>query len=278
MTAGFETPLTSLRTLGMMGMSTWLRRMTLVCALYGLAPAGELRAQTILGRVLDQVNEQPVEGVLVSLIARTGERRARALSDSIGRFVIEPPEAGEFLLVTDRFGYLETRSPLLALSTEGQAPLDLMIAPEPIGLEGLEISVEEQAVEQLSRMGLSADALGNRWIDREKIDAIPVKRDMGVILERTAQAGIRVTRPENLTMGSADIGLCVSLYRVRTADGGGQCALIVLDGIPMSGVGALDIDPEGIESIALLEPIEATTYYGTLGGAGAVLVWTRRGR
>jgi hypothetical protein len=243
-----------------------------------LATAEGARAQTLLGRVLDQVNEQPVAGVLVTLVARTGEERVRALSDSAGRFVIAPPEAGEYLLVTDRLGYEETRSPLLALTTEGQAPLDLMIEPEPIGLEGFEVSVEERAAEQLSRMGLSANALGNRWIDRDKIDAIPVKRDMGVILERTAQAGIRVTRPENLTMDSDNIGLCVALYRVRTADGGGRCALIVLDGVPMSGVAALDIDPDAIESIALLEPMEATTYFGTLGGAGAVLVWTRRGR
>jgi hypothetical protein len=235
-------------------------------------------AQTILGRVLDELSEQPVPGVVVSLIVPSGDERLRTLSDSLGRFVIEPPEAGEYLLMTDRFGYRETRSPLLALTTEGRATLDLMIAPEPIGLEGLEISVEERAAEELVRMGISMNALGNRWIDREQIEAIPVKRDMGVILERTAQAGIRVARRENLTMGSDDIGLCIALLRVRTADGGGRCALVVLDGIPITGPAALDIDPDAIEGIAILEPIESSTYFGTIGGAGAVLVWTRRGR
>jgi hypothetical protein len=79
-------------------------------------------------------------------------------------------------------------------------------------------------------------------------------------------------------MGSDDIGLCIAFLRVRRANGGGTCALVVLDGTPMSGVGALDIDPYSIESIALLEPIAATTRYGTLAGGGAVLVWTSRGR
>ena len=99
---------------------------------------------------------------------------------------------------------------------------------------------------------LRSNQLGNRWIGKEKIDAIPVKMDMGTILERTAQAGIRINRPENLTMGSDNIGLCIAFLRVRRANGGGTCALVVLDGTPMSGVGALDIDPYSIESIALL--------------------------
>jgi hypothetical protein len=254
------------------------RRILHSLALLALALPAPVCGQTILGRVLDQFSEQPVDGVIVSLVARTGEARATALSDSTGRFVLSPPTAGEYLLVTERFGYLETRSPLLSLTTEGEAPLDLMVAPAPIGLEGLEISVEERAAEELDRMGVSVNALGNRWIDKAQIDAIPVKRDMGTILERAAQAGIRVSRPENLTMGSDDIGLCVAFLRVRRADGGGRCALVVLNGVPMSGPGALDIDPYSIEGIALLEPLEAAVQYGTLAGAGAVLVWTTRGR
>ncbi len=51
----------------------------------------------------------------------------------------------------------------------------------------------------------------------------------------------------------------------------------MLNGVPIPGLQALDVDPETIESMAVLNPTEATVYYGTLGGAGAVLVWTRRG-
>lgn len=235
-------------------------------------------AQTLLGRVLDEVNETPIGGAMVSLVSRDGAARAQALSDSAGRFTLRPPEAGEYFLTAEAFGYVETRSPLLSLGVEGSAPIDLMLAPEPIGLEGLEISVEERAAEELGAFGLSPAELGNRWIGREKIEAIPIKRDMGVILERTAQASLRVVRPENLVPGSDDMGLCVSLGRARTGAGQGRCALVVLDGVPISGVQALHLDPEAIESMAVLEPIEATVYYGTLGGGGAVLVWTRRGR
>jgi carboxypeptidase family protein len=248
----------------------------LLAILAGLPTAAH--AQTIRGRVLDSVNERPVDGVIVALVTRDGEAKVQALSDAGGNFVIVPPEAGEYILVTTGFGYLETRSPLLALVMEGEAPIELMISPSPIGLEGLEISVEESAAEDLNIMGLSANQLGRRWITSKQIDAIQVKRDMGVILELTSQSGIRIIRPENLTMGSENMGLCVSMQRGRTATGRGTCALVVLNGVPISGVQALNIDTEAIESMALLTPTEAAFQYGTLGGAGAVLVWTRAGR
>jgi hypothetical protein len=249
---------------------------TALAALVLTSAPADAAAQTIVGRVLDAVNERPVGGVMVSLVTRTGEARARALTDSIGRFRLSPPETAEYLLVTDRFGYLETRSPLFRLGTDGEVTLELVVSPEPVGLEGLEISVEELAAEELDRMGLSANALGNRWIGRRRIEAIPVKRDVGTILEHTMQAGTRIIRPEHQT-GGDQMGLCVSLARANSM-GRGNCALIVLDGIPISGVQALDIDPDAVESIAILEPIEASTRYGTIGGSGAVLVWTRRGR
>ena len=59
--------------------------------------------------------------------------------------------------------------------------------------------------------------------------------------------------------------------------GQSYCALIVFNGVPMGGQQALSIDPDAIESIAILAPLEATTFFGTVGGSGAILVWTARG-
>jgi hypothetical protein len=250
------------------------RRITLV--LLFTAPPAPVAGQTLVGRVLDQVGEQPLGGAMVALVARTGEARDRTVTGDDGRFTLTPPEPGEYLLTAELFGYATTRSPLFALTTEGEAPVELLMSPVPIGLEGLDVTVEELAAEELDRMGLSADQLGNRWIERSRIDAIPVKRDLGTIVEHTVQAGVQVIRPENANGGS-DVGLCVS-FRRATRTGRGTCALIVLDGVPISSMQAADIDPEAVESMALLEPREAATLYGTLAGGGAVLVWTRRGR
>lgn len=248
------------------------------CAIIALALAPRPAVgQTILGQVLDQANDDPIAGVAVALVERDGEERLRVMTDTDGRFVLTPPEAGEYVLVADRFGYLETRSPLIALRVGGETTLELMLAPAPIGLEGLEVSVDEEVSDALSIMGISPAALGNRWINRDRIEAIAMKRDMGSILERTGQAGVTVLRPENLAPGSDNMGLCVTMPRTRTM-GRGRCALVVLNGMRIGGVQALDIDPNSIESMALLGPIEASVQYGTDGGGGVLLVWTRRGR
>lgn len=229
----------------------------------------EASAQTILGTVLDQLNEAPVGGVVVTLVERDGDERLRVLSDSAGRFVLTPPEPGEYSFVTERFGYLETVSPLFALGTEGRTTLELMVIPEPLGLEGVEVSVEDQAAEELRLFGLTPTTLGNRWIDRSRIEAIQVKRDMGTILELTGQAGLRVVRDPTM-------GLCISQIRA-TRMGVSYCSLIIFNGVPMGGQQALSIDPDAIEGIAILPPMEASTFYGTAGGSGAILVWTARG-
>lgn len=225
--------------------------------------------------MLDESTQGPVGGVVVTLVSRDGDDEARALADSAGRFTLQPPEDGEYYLLAERIGYRETRSPLLALSTEGTARLELLMAPEPVGLQGFEVSVEDQAVEELRFLGLSPGQLGSRWIDRGDIEAVAVKRDVGSVLEWQAIGGMRIVRPENLVPGSDDMGLCVSLARARRGAGIDTCALIVLNGVPIGGPHALAVDPDAVESMAVLLPGEATTLYGQRAGSGAVLIWTR---
>lgn len=240
-----------------------------------LAAPMDARAQTILGRVLEEGRDAPVAGALVLLLDRNGEERAQALADAEGQFVIRPPAEGEYYLQARRLGYETTRSPLLALVTEGTAPLDLMMVPAPVGLEGLEVSVRAQAEQFLGQFDLSPAALGTRWIDRREIMAAPTRQDVGRVLQWQNIPGISLPRPENLVPGSDQIGLCVSFQRSRSGAGIGQCALVVLNGQVTDRQAALHLDPETVESIAVLLPTEATTFFGTPGGAGAILIFTR---
>jgi hypothetical protein len=231
----------------------------------------------MIGRVLDQSTDRPVAGAVVALVSRDGTERARVLTDVAGRFTLAPPTAGEYRLLASGLGYFETESPLLALGIDGRASIDLTLVPEPIGLEGLEVSVEESASEMLWEFGLTPATLGSRWIDRAAIDAISAKRDVGTIVELSSVPGTRVVRTENVWRGD-DLGLCIGMARARMADGHDQCALILLDGVPVTRQRALGVDPDSIESIAILLPREAATFFGTLGGGGVVMIWTRRGR
>jgi hypothetical protein len=183
-------------------------------------------------------------------------------------------------LEATRIGYQRAITPLLAVSDGGgQVQLDLMMSPAPIGLEGfsVEVDVETRASQDLKLSGVQPRDLGNRWVSRADIEAVAIRPDVGNILEHRSIAGIRIIRPDNLVPGSADLGLCVSLSRARTGAGQGTCALVVLDGVPITGEQALFVDPESVEGMAVLLPTEATTLYGTRGGRGALVIWTRSG-
>lgn len=233
-----------------------------------------LAAQTIDGRVIDGTNENGVGGASVALVDRDGAERARALTDSVGRFLLRPPEAGEYYLTADRLGYAAARSPLLALTTEGRAALELVVEPEPIGLEGFEVSVEAEAHEYLKQFGLTEPDLGKRWIDRRDIEAVAIRPEIGSIIEWQNIPGVTVRLPEDYF--PREETFCVSLQRARMGSGSDTCAMVVLNGVPVPSEVVLSLDPEMVEAMAVLLPTETTLYYGTQGATGAVLVWTRR--
>lgn len=261
--------------------SAWLgpALFLLLTALSGALPS-PVRAQTLVGRVLDESRGGPVGGALVRLLDRDGDERAQSLADDQGRFLLRPPEEGEYYLEATRLGYRRTVSPLLAFSQgDHTASLDLMMVPAPLGLEGLEVEVdlETRVTEDLEISGIRPADLGNRFITRKDIEAVPIRTDVGNVLERQNISNIRVIRPENLLQDSDHLGLCLSLGRARTGSVG-RCAIVVLDGLRISGEQALAIDPETLEGMAVLLPVEATTLFGQQGARGALMLWTRSGR
>lgn len=232
-----------------------------------LLPAAPLSAQTLTGRVLEDGREVPVAGADVALLDAGGRILVRVESDPIGRFSLTPPEAGEYVVQATRIGYEPTRSPLLALEADGTAALDLLMRPRPIGLEGFEVTTDRPAEELLVPFGLRAEDLGSRWIDRQEIDAMLMPGSAGdvILWQNIPGAVVDLTDGPN---GS----LCV---RVRAS---GRCATVYLNGIHIDSVTAQALDPRGLEAIAVLRPTEASLFFGTGNGSGAVLLWTRRGR
>jgi len=245
-----------------------------LCAL--AAGVQSVRAQTVHGRVLDNARESPVSGAVVRLLNEKNDEKAHALADSLGRFAIAPPKDGTYVLEAVRLGYETTRSPLFAMHVGGDpVPVDLMMTPVPLGLKGLEVTVEQRAEELLAPMGLSPAQLGNRWIDRDFIESVQVTSDIGSAIRWKGVPGAYVINGDNAPGGQPVF--CVELQRGRTS-GGNRCALLVLNGAVVSQEQIALMDPDGFEAVAVLEPTEATTFYGTQGGGGAILMWTKRGR
>jgi hypothetical protein len=244
---------------------------TWVCA---GAPAGA-GAQTISGRVLEEGRGTPVSGARVLLLNRDEKRQAETLADSLGRFVIAPPRDGEFVLAAERLGYETARTPLLALTRAGTAQLDLTMRAQPIGLEGFEVSVEPELVRELRTLGHTPESLGRRWISRQDIEAVRAAVRTSDVIRWRSIPGVYLPVTNQSPMVEP---LCVTTQRagnLRSAIP--PCAITVLNGMRVDPVEANQMDPSSIEAIAVLSPMDATTLFGTQGGGGAVLIWTRRG-
>ena len=145
-----------------------------------------------------------------------------------------------------------------------------MMTPAAIGLRGFEVSAEREAEDLLGTMGLTPATLGSRWIDRDDLDAMQMP---GV-----AKDVIRWQNIGGVWVYEGPPQLCVTFRRGRTFYGNDRCALTVLDGAVIPRDLAFYLVPHDLEAIAVLTPVEATLFYGTEGGGGAVLFWTRRGR
>lgn len=167
------------------------------------------------------------------------------------------------------------RTPLLAMHADGDpVPVDLEMRPEPLGVEGLEVTVKERANDLLQPLGLRTETLGKRWIDRAFMDSVQVKMDVGDIIRRKAPPGVYVLGEAQRRMNAPF--LCIQLQRGRGL-GKPRCAMVVVDGVPIDPDHAAILDPDAFEAIAILNPAEAATIWGSLAGAGAVLMWSRRG-
>lgn len=224
-------------------------------------------AQRLTGVVLDEAREVPLPSVAVTLLDKGGTRRAGVLTDSMGSFVLEAPEPGEYSIEAARYGYETTRSPLLAVGSGQSAPLEILLRPSPIGLAGLEVSVEREAAELLRNLGQSQATLGRRFISRTDIEQMPLPIGPLEVVRWRAIPGVFVR--ESFTPGTAS--LCVVFMRRL------GCAAVYLNGVQTRPDVAQAINPGDLEAIAILTPVEATTFFGTEAGNGAVLLWTRRG-
>lgn len=107
--------------------------------LVGLAPTDILAAQEtvrLYGRILDASTGRPVYGASI----HAGNARAADMTDTLGLFVLEVPEAEEYTVSAGQLGY---RTALVTLPAT--APLEfttLLLEPNPIALEGLEVLVD----------------------------------------------------------------------------------------------------------------------------------------
>ena len=150
------------------------------------------------------------------------------------------------------------------------------------------ISQREMEFRQEGFSGARLDRVTPERMDelRDRVsNIVDIMRSMG-------SPRLRIT--ENTSQGFP-MGFCIQWARRRPSlaeitDTGGGCRsmLVILDGQPVQDAGGagptipateflLDMDPEEIEEVTILSPIQGEFRYGRSGRYGALVIRTRRG-
>ena len=104
-----------------------------------LAPAA-LGAQSVVGTVVDATSRQPVTGAMVRLMDGPRWTGVLFLTGADGRFRLQAPASGDYLLSVERIGFADATAGPVAIPEGATVPFDLEVRAEPIRLEGLDIS------------------------------------------------------------------------------------------------------------------------------------------
>jgi hypothetical protein len=244
----------------------------MIGVLVGVVCASAAAGQAVTGRITDDIAMQPLRLADVQLLFPDGKTVVSTASDSAGFYRLDAPGPGDYRVQVDLIGYKKLQSPLLALGEGGLVNADFELPMDPIELEGLRVETERQ--EHIKRVlrsyGVRAEGIGERFVDQATIARRPNALDFGKVLQWQSIPGMSVRRSDDLPGGLAKPIICVQL-----TPGQSRCALTVLNGARISLETAYDIPADALGAIVVLEPTEATLLYGTDGGGGAVLLFTK---
>lgn len=109
------------------------------------------RAQTLAGTVTEAPSGAPVPSVLVELLALDSTRVDRVLSRPDGRYLLEAPEAGAYLVRLRRLGY--RTSVLGPVDVRGATPFDPTLPAEPVRLDALVATGERRCATDRDDVG-----------------------------------------------------------------------------------------------------------------------------
>jgi hypothetical protein len=220
-------------------------------------PCG-LSAQWIHGRVIDESSEKPVQAATVYLrLGSTEEPMGMAIADAEGRFSLKIPREGEYRILAESLGYLQLRSPLLALPGAGSSEVQLELRPEPLGLDPVIVTVRNEAMEAWFRRerGINPHSMfGFRALQGERLEEAKARSDDNTNLLRWLYIPISHGRE-----------VCVGVpprpprrYSTKTEKAGSvdRCGNLFVDG--------MRVPNEHIEAVDKSSIIAVITFPGTV--------------
>ncbi len=220
---------------------------------------GEMRTGSVTGLLRDAETHQPIADAEVTLAGA----ELSAVTDRRGHFQFEDVPPGGYQLETRHLAY-GGREDLLEVGAGQDLRVELEMATEPIELDPIVVSARSQGEAQ-------ALAVGGRLVSRQQIDEVRARsQDMGDLLRQTNTPGVVVSR------GGTNV--CVGFRRGQVTMQRRECtpAQLYINDVPTSDPTiAMNLNPEVIDRVILVPPVEAGVLYGSDSAAGVILIYTR---
>lgn len=268
----------------------WCSSLAAVLCLALVAPA---MAQTVDGRVADELTGVPLPGAVVILLDTAGHQFMRIETDDRGQFLLVVPAQGRYRLWSDRLGYAPVLSPEIEVGPD-PVPVTILLPPLPVTLEEIRVTaaarrlaLEETGYYERRELGVG------RFIDLEQIEArAPVET---TDLVRT-EPMVRLVPDFGGDGGTGTAMVFRGAVRGLQPGGGRLCGpTLVLDGVKVRDSGPLASDSatgrRPIRLNELVHPSEILAVEPYPSGAGAppqwmgldagcsvVVIWTKRRR
>jgi hypothetical protein len=243
-------------------------------------PAGSARLQdlillmsaegTLAGYVRDHVTGEAVQGAVVSVIGTTSS----TLTDLTGRFILDDLPPGRHLVTTDHLAF-EERTDSVTIFSEETVDIEVRMATEALEVEGLVVTARTR----FGRTSLAGEDKRADFIAREEIEAmLPRVAQTADILRNMNTPGLRIRdvyQVDQLT-GVMVPGLCIEISR-RSGGEGCVPAAVALNGVVVLSPDQVirDLDPNVIDRIEILSPMDAQFQFGSVAGNGAIAIYTR---
>jgi carboxypeptidase family protein len=224
-------------------------------------------AQQVIGQVFDASTGLPINTAGVFLRSQDGSRQAVAIADSLGRYILDAPAGGSYVIFSQRLGYYDTESPLFVLSSGSTYSVDLELRPEPITLDPLLVSVGNVEMERwlTLRLGGNPNALlGYRAIQGLELEEAKLRSEDNTELLRWLY--IPVSHGIDMCVGSR----MPDIDRLTGQVGPAACGKLYLDGrlVPIEHVDGIDMESISVV-VTFQEPLSVHLFTRTFD-------WTER--
>lgn len=225
---------------------------------------------TLSGYVRDYLTGEPVSNALVAVLGTTSS----TLTDGAGHFILDDLPPGRHLVTTGHIAF-EERTDSVTIFSEETVVIEIRMATEALEVQGFVVTARTR----FGRTSLARDAKRADYLSREEIELIlPRVTETAELLRSMNVPGLRIRdvyQMDQIT-GVMVPSLCIEVSRRGSGDGCRPAALVINNvTVPFPGQVLRDLDPNIIDRIEILSPIDAQFQFGSVAGNGAIVIYTR---